>query len=124
MKRKSDIKENESESPKKKSLDSNEKRLQSLKAQKKAYRAQKSIIQLALSKVDKIRNKIIFDEDYGNEAICELSSKYPQRGNVLFEDESDNDNFDVNFSTKKQFEGEEGQKVSTSCFVLFGNKID
>lgn len=95
--------------------ESNQKRLQSLKNHKKAYQNQKSIIQSALSNIDKGSKKIIFDDEVeGVGTKRKHKSNESDMTQILFEEDSD-DNFEADFSERKQFEGEEGQKV---CIVV------
>lgn len=98
-------------------MNSNEKRLQSLKSLKKTYQNQKLIIQSALSNIDKGSHKIIFDEDLEDPSTI-VKSNTEKQGQALFDNDSD-DNFDVDFSIKKQFEGETGQKVAISIYINF-----
>lgn len=113
LEQKMDSLENKQGLAKNNTLKSNEKRLQSLKSLKKAYQNQKSIIQSALSSIDKASNKIIFDEEYTESTPNNSKSGTVNKGKTtLFEDESDEDNIEIDFSYKQQFEGEEGQKVS------------
>lgn len=98
-------------------LKSNEKRLQSLQTHKQNYQNQKLIIQSALSNIDKVSNKIVFDDKLKEQLANENSNgKKAKKAQILFEDNSDDDNFEVDFTLKKQFEGEEGQKVPTILF--------
>lgn len=105
--------ENEKQISRNNYIESNRKRLQSLKILRTTYKNQKLIIQSALSNIDKEHNKIVFDNDFGKTAtdVAE-GSKVKNHGKILFEDESDDDdNLEIDFSVKKQFEGEEGQRV-------------
>lgn len=98
-------------------LKSNEKRLQSLQTHKQNYQNQKLIIQSALSNIDKVSNKIVFDEKVKEQLTNKNShGKKAKKSQILFEENSDDDNFQADFTLKKQFEGEEGQKVLTNLF--------
>lgn len=99
------------------SMNSNEKRLQSLKTLKKTYLNQKLIIQSALSNIDKGSHKIIFDEALG-EPLNNVKATSEKQVQDLFDNDSDNDKFEVDFSVKKQFEGEKGQKVKDSVYIV------
>lgn len=83
-------------------LESNQKRLQSLQKMKQAHDQQKFAIRNALKNSDGPRNnKIVFDAE--ESAVL--------RGKAQLFDEDDENDFSADFKSKKQFEGEQGQKL-------------
>lgn len=97
----------------------NLKRLESLKNLKKGYQNQKSLIQAALSNVDgKSKNKITFDDDF-EPRPKKIRRVTDDSKKALFNDESEDEDFEGNFNVKEQFQGKEGQKVIKVYLCLF-----
>ncbi|KAJ8910786.1 hypothetical protein NQ315_015127, partial [Exocentrus adspersus] len=92
--------------------ESNLKRLQSLSNFKKTHKAQKSLIQQALSNIDgNSTRKIIFDDTDNTVSHSTLNQITDKAKLSLFDDEPQEDDFEPNFETKEQFQGEHGQKL-------------
>ncbi|XP_066147811.1 probable RNA-binding protein CG14230 [Euwallacea fornicatus] len=95
----------------------NAKRLQSIQAMTKAYKAQKRLIKISLDYgAEKHNHKIIFEDakEFGNDGKCS-DSIYVNgvKKKKLFEKENSGDesDFDGDFEIKEQFEGDSGQKL-------------
>lgn len=83
------------------------KRIQSLADMRKEFKQQKFQIKMALANLDaKPKNKIIFDDDNLFEKRVENKRK-----KALFEDSDEDEESQINFEVKEQFQGEKGQKL-------------
>ncbi|XP_049876907.1 probable RNA-binding protein CG14230 [Pectinophora gossypiella] len=108
-----------------KKLDSDKKRLESLRKKRQEFKEKQMIIKTGLTGVDKVQNKklIFYDDDeppkqknlnIDNKHNTEKGNKSSGRGHgkksTLFGDNDDSGD-ELNFEIKKQFEGKKGQKV-------------
>lgn len=121
-----------------KKLDSDKKRLESMKKKRQDFKQKQMTIKTALVKIDKIQNKKITFSDSDDEKIVKpTNNKNLEEENDTFKnkslfDENDEDDDNINFEIKEQFEGKKGQKIlelqskykSDSRFILDKRFVD
>lgn len=106
-----------------KQADADSKRVESMRNMRKAFNEKKSLINQGLASVDKRMNKkIVFSDDEISGTIKSTTSEYQQHNpatnaeskgykKTLFDGEESDNEDDVSFRVKEQFEGKRGQKL-------------
>lgn len=90
----------------------NQKRLQSIINKRNKFRQQKSHIKNALASLDsKSNSKIVFDDDDVSPEISMTAKNKKSRQSLFNDSDDENEDSNLNFEVRKQFEGKKGQKL-------------